>query len=151
MSYVSDLSQSSEYLSFRSSIPLRKVAVDSDGSKVKVTYHFLQGFPIRVNPKSFTWPNQIHQSQLFSMPSASLFYTFSLSLISSPCLDYILAFTDMANFRLWSKVCRLPLDMPAPSLWHGRHILPSSNGTSIQGRAGYCSGASSILEYEGVV
>ncbi|KAG7301568.1 hypothetical protein JYU34_014535 [Plutella xylostella] len=33
MSYVSDLSQSSEYLSFRSSIPLRKVVVDSDGAK----------------------------------------------------------------------------------------------------------------------
>lgn len=34
MSCVSDLSQSNEYLSFRSSIPLRKVVVDSDGSKV---------------------------------------------------------------------------------------------------------------------
>ncbi|XP_072942709.1 maspardin-like [Epargyreus clarus] len=33
MSYLSELSQSSEYLSFRSSIPLRKVVVDSDGSK----------------------------------------------------------------------------------------------------------------------
>ncbi|XP_026320898.1 maspardin-like [Hyposmocoma kahamanoa] len=33
MSYISDLSQSAEYLSFRSSIPLRKVVVDSDGSK----------------------------------------------------------------------------------------------------------------------
>ncbi|XP_059060863.1 maspardin-like [Achroia grisella] len=33
MSYVSDLSQSSEYLSFRSSIPLRKIVVDSDGIK----------------------------------------------------------------------------------------------------------------------
>ncbi|XP_013187612.2 maspardin [Amyelois transitella] len=33
MSCVSDLSQSNEYLSFRSSIPLRKVVVDSDGSK----------------------------------------------------------------------------------------------------------------------
>nr|CAD7428393.1 unnamed protein product [Timema monikensis] len=33
MSYVSDLSQSQEYLSFRSSIPLRKIVVDSDSSK----------------------------------------------------------------------------------------------------------------------
>lgn len=33
MSCVSDLSQSNEYLSFRSSIPLRKIVVDSDGSK----------------------------------------------------------------------------------------------------------------------
>ncbi|KAL0820506.1 hypothetical protein ABMA28_006364 [Loxostege sticticalis] len=33
MSFVSDLSQSNEYLSFRSSIPLRKIVVDSDGSK----------------------------------------------------------------------------------------------------------------------
>lgn len=33
MSYISDLSQSPEYLSFRSSIPLRKIVVDSDGSK----------------------------------------------------------------------------------------------------------------------
>lgn len=34
MSYVSDLSQSQEYLSFRSSVPLRKIIVDSDNSKV---------------------------------------------------------------------------------------------------------------------
>lgn len=34
MSCVSELSQSNEYLSFRSSIPLRKIVVDSDGSKV---------------------------------------------------------------------------------------------------------------------
>ena len=34
MSYASELSQSNEYLSFRSSIPLRKIVVDSDGSKV---------------------------------------------------------------------------------------------------------------------
>lgn len=33
MSCVSELSQSNEYLSFRSSIPLRKIVVDSDGSK----------------------------------------------------------------------------------------------------------------------
>ncbi|GBP13943.1 Maspardin [Eumeta japonica] len=33
MSFVSDLSQTSEYLSFRSSIPLRKIVVDCDGSK----------------------------------------------------------------------------------------------------------------------
>ncbi|XP_039759217.1 maspardin-like [Pararge aegeria] len=33
MSCLSDLSRSSEYLSFRSSIPLRKIVVDSDGSK----------------------------------------------------------------------------------------------------------------------
>ncbi|CAG9795772.1 unnamed protein product [Diatraea saccharalis] len=33
MSCVSDLSQSNEYLSFRSSIPLRKIVVDSDSSK----------------------------------------------------------------------------------------------------------------------
>lgn len=33
MTCLSDLSQSSEYLSFRSSIPLRKIVVDSDGSK----------------------------------------------------------------------------------------------------------------------
>ncbi|XP_049877009.1 maspardin-like [Pectinophora gossypiella] len=33
MSCISDLSQSNEYLSFRSSIPLRKIVVDSDGSK----------------------------------------------------------------------------------------------------------------------
>ncbi|KAM3963189.1 maspardin [Aphomia sociella] len=33
MSCVSDLSQSNEYLSFRSSIPLRKIVVDSDGTK----------------------------------------------------------------------------------------------------------------------
>lgn len=35
MSYISDLSQSQEYLSYRSSIPLRKISVDSDGTKVK--------------------------------------------------------------------------------------------------------------------
>lgn len=34
MSYVSDLSQSQEYLSFRSSVPLRRIVVDSDNSKV---------------------------------------------------------------------------------------------------------------------
>lgn len=33
MSYVSELSQSPEYLSFRSSVPLRKIVVDSDNSK----------------------------------------------------------------------------------------------------------------------
>ncbi|XP_018579656.1 maspardin [Anoplophora glabripennis] len=33
MSYVSDLSQSQEYLSFRSSVPLRRIVVDSDNSK----------------------------------------------------------------------------------------------------------------------
>ncbi|KAJ2948481.1 hypothetical protein O0L34_g7729 [Tuta absoluta] len=33
MSCISDLSQSNEYLSFRSSIPLRKIVVDSEGSK----------------------------------------------------------------------------------------------------------------------
>ncbi|XP_063241417.1 maspardin-like isoform X2 [Bacillus rossius redtenbacheri] len=33
MSYLSELSQSQEYLSFRSSIPLRKIVVDSDSSK----------------------------------------------------------------------------------------------------------------------
>nr|CAD7441793.1 unnamed protein product [Timema bartmani] len=33
MSFVSDLSKSQEYLSFRSSIPLRKIVVDSDSSK----------------------------------------------------------------------------------------------------------------------
>ncbi|XP_041984936.1 maspardin-like [Aricia agestis] len=33
MSSISDLSQSSEYLSFRSSIPLRRIIVNSDGSK----------------------------------------------------------------------------------------------------------------------
>lgn len=36
MSCVSDLSQSNEYLSFRSSVPLRKIVVDSDGSKVNI-------------------------------------------------------------------------------------------------------------------
>jgi hypothetical protein len=34
MSYVSEYSQSQEYLSFRSSIPLRKIVVDADSSKV---------------------------------------------------------------------------------------------------------------------
>lgn len=34
MSYVSEYSQSQEYLSFRSSIPLRRIVVDSDSSKV---------------------------------------------------------------------------------------------------------------------
>lgn len=34
MSYLSDLSQTNEYLSFRSSIPLRKIDVDSDDTKV---------------------------------------------------------------------------------------------------------------------
>ncbi|GLV40383.1 hypothetical protein CBL_04183 [Carabus blaptoides fortunei] len=33
MSYVSELSQSQEYLSFRSSVPLRKIVVDADGAK----------------------------------------------------------------------------------------------------------------------
>ncbi|XP_038211506.1 maspardin-like isoform X2 [Zerene cesonia] len=33
MSFSCDLSQSNEYLSFRSSIPLRKIVVDSDGAK----------------------------------------------------------------------------------------------------------------------
>ncbi|XP_049831501.1 maspardin-like [Schistocerca gregaria] len=33
MSYTSDFSQSQEYLSFRSSIPLRKIVVDTDASK----------------------------------------------------------------------------------------------------------------------
>ncbi|KAJ8979709.1 hypothetical protein NQ317_015533 [Molorchus minor] len=33
MSYVSDLSQSQEYLSFRSSVPLRRIVVDSDNTK----------------------------------------------------------------------------------------------------------------------
>lgn len=34
MSYVSDLSQSQEYLSFRSSVPLRRIVVDSNNSKI---------------------------------------------------------------------------------------------------------------------
>lgn len=34
MSYVSEFSQSQEYLSFRSSIPLRRIVVDADSSKV---------------------------------------------------------------------------------------------------------------------
>lgn len=34
MSYLSEFSQSQEYLSFRSSIPLRKIVVDNDSSKV---------------------------------------------------------------------------------------------------------------------
>ncbi|KAG8229414.1 hypothetical protein J437_LFUL000935 [Ladona fulva] len=38
MSFVSDLSQSQEYLSFRSNIPLRRIVVDSDGSKVWKLY-----------------------------------------------------------------------------------------------------------------
>ncbi|CAH1112600.1 unnamed protein product [Psylliodes chrysocephalus] len=33
MSYVSDLSQSQEYLSFRSNVPLKRIVVDSDNSK----------------------------------------------------------------------------------------------------------------------
>ncbi|XP_044264738.1 maspardin-like [Tribolium madens] len=33
MSYISDLSQSQEYLSFRSSVPLKRVVVDSDNTK----------------------------------------------------------------------------------------------------------------------
>ncbi|KAJ8930460.1 hypothetical protein NQ314_016742 [Rhamnusium bicolor] len=33
MSYVSDLSQSQEYLSFRSSVPLRRIVVDLDNTK----------------------------------------------------------------------------------------------------------------------
>lgn len=39
MSYSSDLSQSQEYLSFRSSVPLRKIVVDSEGSKVNTKLH----------------------------------------------------------------------------------------------------------------
>jgi hypothetical protein len=35
MSYVSEYSQSQEYLSFRSSIPLRRIVVDADSSKVR--------------------------------------------------------------------------------------------------------------------
>lgn len=34
MSYVSDLSQSVEYLSFRSNVPLRRIVVDSDINQV---------------------------------------------------------------------------------------------------------------------
>lgn len=34
MSYSSELSRSQEYLSFRSSVPLRKIVVDVDGAKV---------------------------------------------------------------------------------------------------------------------
>lgn len=34
MSYLSELSQSQEYLSFRSSVPLKRVVVDSDNTKV---------------------------------------------------------------------------------------------------------------------
>lgn len=33
MSYSSELSSSQEYLSFRSSVPLRKIVVDADGTK----------------------------------------------------------------------------------------------------------------------
>ncbi|XP_031765719.1 maspardin-like [Galleria mellonella] len=46
MSCVSDLSQSSEYLSFRSSIPLRKIVVDSDGVK---TWRIFDSGPKSVN------------------------------------------------------------------------------------------------------
>ena len=35
MSYVSEYSHSQEYLSFRSSIPLRRIVVDADSSKVR--------------------------------------------------------------------------------------------------------------------
>ncbi|XP_046404578.1 maspardin-like [Ischnura elegans] len=38
MSYLSDLCQSNEYLSFRSNIPLRRIAVDSDSTKVWKLY-----------------------------------------------------------------------------------------------------------------
>ncbi|CAH1364990.1 unnamed protein product [Tenebrio molitor] len=34
MSYISDLSQSQEYLSFRSSVPLKRLVVDTDNTKV---------------------------------------------------------------------------------------------------------------------
>lgn len=34
MTFVSELSQSQEYLSFRSSVPLRRIVVDSDNTKV---------------------------------------------------------------------------------------------------------------------
>lgn len=43
MSYTSELSQSKEYHSFRSSVPLRKIVVDTDGTKVTscqyISYH----------------------------------------------------------------------------------------------------------------
>ena len=37
MSYTSELSVSQEYLSFRSSIPQRKIVVDTDNSKVSTS------------------------------------------------------------------------------------------------------------------
>ncbi|CAG9564005.1 unnamed protein product [Danaus chrysippus] len=50
MSYLSDLSQSNEYLSFRSSIPLRKIDVDSDINDTKTWKIFDSG------PKSVSCP-----------------------------------------------------------------------------------------------
>lgn len=39
-SYSSELSRSQEYLSFRSSVPLRKIVVDADGTKVSFRIAF---------------------------------------------------------------------------------------------------------------
>lgn len=41
MSCTSELSRSQEYLSFRSSVPLRKIVVDADGTKVIVKLNFI--------------------------------------------------------------------------------------------------------------
>jgi len=64
-SYSSELSRSQEYLSFRSSVPLRKIVVDIDGIKV----------PSR-DPVCF--PDRIQRRAVFLS-----FFSFSLSLLVS--------------------------------------------------------------------
>jgi len=51
-SYSSELSRSQEYLSFRSSVPLRKIVVDADGTKVL----FCISFPNRSISGYFYFP-----------------------------------------------------------------------------------------------
>lgn len=41
MNHISDLSQSQEYLSYRSYVPLKRIVVDLDNSKVDAIYYFI--------------------------------------------------------------------------------------------------------------
>lgn len=62
MSCTSELSRSQEYLSFRSSVPLRKIVVDADGTKVIVKLNFIAS-KILFNKITFKidirWPHEV--------------------------------------------------------------------------------------------
>lgn len=135
MSYVSDLSQSSEYLSFRSSIPLRKVVVDSDGAKVNNSFHSSMNKAIKLHPTAYVL--------------ISILYLKATNVTIKH--DPNLFFTDMADIRFWSKNSELSSDMFTTSFWDRWYILQTGDGTVLAGCPRYRRGGSGLLELEGMV